>query len=181
MRFFLSWPFWFFLFFPNEKQLGGLYAVTFISALWMVSSESRKILHSIYYAQDCMWWKMASMWFYKKLLHYPKIASFQVIFVVKVFLIKSMSEVTLWIYDKSGSHYACKTKGPTEFKKSWNKSRKKGRNPFLSSGGPVLSLPSLGLGTICPKNGKWAYDDHPCHIFSIQSTMKPNQGSVAPL
>ena len=107
------------------------------------------------------------------MLHYPKIASFQVIFVVKVFLIKSMSEVTQWIYDKSGSHYACKTKGPTEFKKSWNKSKKKGRNPFLSSGGPALSLPSLGLGTICPKNGKWAYDDHPCHIVAIRSTMRP--------
>ena len=29
------------------------YEVSFISALWMVSSESRKILHSIYYAHVC--------------------------------------------------------------------------------------------------------------------------------
>ena len=44
-----------YIFFPNEKQLGGSYEVSFISALWMVSSESRKRLHSIYYAHDCSW------------------------------------------------------------------------------------------------------------------------------
>ena len=41
-----------FNFFPNEKQLGGSYEVSFISAL--ITSESRKRLHSIYYAHDCM-------------------------------------------------------------------------------------------------------------------------------
>ena len=34
-----------FYFFPNEKQLGGSYEVSFISALWAVSSESWKRLH----------------------------------------------------------------------------------------------------------------------------------------
>ena len=47
----LGFFFPFFPFFPpNEKQLGGSYALSFISALWMVSSESRKRLHSIHYA-----------------------------------------------------------------------------------------------------------------------------------
>ena len=46
-----------FYFFPNEKQLGGSYKVSFISALWMVSSESRKRLHSIYFAHDCRFLK----------------------------------------------------------------------------------------------------------------------------
>ena len=44
----------FYYFVSNEKQLGGSYEVSFIS-LWMVSSESRKRLHSIYYAHDCMY------------------------------------------------------------------------------------------------------------------------------
>ena len=44
----------FFYFFPNEKQLGGSYEESFIPALWMVFSESRKRLHSIYYAHDCI-------------------------------------------------------------------------------------------------------------------------------
>ena len=54
-----SWKstfFWvghFAFFSPNDKQLGGSYEVSFISALWMVSSKSRKRLHSIYYAHNC--------------------------------------------------------------------------------------------------------------------------------
>ena len=34
-----------------------------------------------------------------------KIASFQIIFVVKVFFIKSISQLMQRIHDKSGSHY----------------------------------------------------------------------------
>ena len=41
-------------FFPDEKQFGGSYEVSFISALWMVSSEPRKRLNSIYHAHDCI-------------------------------------------------------------------------------------------------------------------------------
>ena len=42
------------LFFPNENQLGfHMRYHLHISAVWMVSSESWKILHPNYYAHDC--------------------------------------------------------------------------------------------------------------------------------
>ena len=48
-----SWPFWFFCFI-SRKQAARSYKVAFISAQWMVSSESWKRLHPNFYAHNCM-------------------------------------------------------------------------------------------------------------------------------
>ena len=94
--FFLSWTF--FYFFPNEKQLGGLYEVSFISALWMISSESRKRLHPIYYAHDCtvashyslenQIWCLFTSWLICQHIH-----------------IFRLTKKALWIMDRNRGHH----------------------------------------------------------------------------
>ena len=50
---FLSRPFWIFFCFISVKNPALLYEVSFFSALWMVSSEFWKRLHSNSFAHDC--------------------------------------------------------------------------------------------------------------------------------
>ena len=53
---FFSNFFIFYFFSPMKNNLAvHMRYISFISALWMVSSESRKKIHSIYYAHDCIW------------------------------------------------------------------------------------------------------------------------------
>ena len=54
---FLSRPFWIFFCFISVKNPALLYEVSFFSALWMVSSEFWKRLHSNSFAHDCTYFR----------------------------------------------------------------------------------------------------------------------------